>query len=444
MLKIRIGSGAGFQGDRLDPAIELAEKGDIQYLVFECLAERTIAIAQQNRLQNPDQGYDSLLALRMEAVLQQCRKKGIKIITNMGAANPLGGMCKIIEVAKKMNLTGMKIAAVTGDDVLETVLIENCIIEETGCKVSSLQHPVSANAYLGAESIVEALRNGADVIITGRVADPAMYLAPMIHEYHWPMDSYGLLGKGIVVGHLLECAGQVTGGYFADPGYKEVPDLAHLGFPIAEVQEDGTAVITKVAGSGGKITLATCKEQLLYEILDPSSYLTPDVTADFSTVTLTQIGDDQVLVQGGCGKEKPSTLKVSVGYLDGFIVDGRFGYAGLGAVARGKLALEIVAQRIKMSGITCMETRFDLIGVNALNSLVSVPDENTNEVQIRVAVRVVNRLDAMQVGLEIGALGTNGPAGGGGGSMNVREVLGIVSTHIPRSVVTTQVHYEEI
>jgi hypothetical protein len=443
MKKIRIGSGAGFQGDRIDPAVELVEKGDIQYLVFECLAERTIAIAQKNRLKDPSLGYDTLLEARMEAVLRLCREKRIKIITNMGAANPIGGMRKILEVAKRMGIAGMKFAAVTGDDVLETIFKGDYIVEETGEKVSALHQPVSANAYLGAEPIVEALVNGAEVIITGRVADPAMYAAPLIYEFNWPLDNYDLLGKGILVGHLLECAGQVTGGYFADPGYKEVSDLARLGFPIAEVQEDGTAVITKVAGSGGKVNLSTCKEQLLYEIMDPSSYLTPDVTADFTAVTLTQIGDDQVLVQGGRGRPKPAMLKVSVGYLDSYIGEGRFTYAGSGAAARGKLALEIVAERLKMSGIQYLETRFDLIGVNALHGPLPAVHENAYEVQIRVAGRVSNMTDALRIGLEVITLGTNGPAGGGGGSMNAWEVLGIVSTFIPRSAVNTQVHYEE-
>ena len=444
MKKIRIGSGAGFQGDRIDPAVELVEKGDIQYLVFECLAERTIAIAQKNRLKDPSLGYDTLLEARMEAVLRLCQEKRIKIITNMGAANPIGGMRKILEVAKKLGIAGMKFAAVTGDDVLETILKGDYIVEETGEKVSALHQPVSANAYLGAEPIVEALINGAEVIITGRVADPAMYAAPLIYEFNWPVDNYDLLGKGILVGHLLECAGQVTGGYFADPGYKEVSDLARLGFPIAEVQEDGTAVITKVAGSGGKVTLTTCKEQLLYEIMDPSSYLTPDVIADFTAVTLTQIGDDQVLVQGGRGRQKPAMLKVSVGYLDSYIGEGRFTYAGSGAVARGKLALEIVAERLKMSGIEYLETRFDLIGVNALHGPLPAVHENAYEVQIRVAGRVSTMTNALRTGLEVVTLGTNGPAGGGGGSMNAWEVLGIVSTFIPRSAVNTQVHYEEI
>ena len=248
MKKIRLGSGAGFQGDRIDPAVELVEKGDIQYLVFECLAERTIAIAQKNRLKDPSLGYDTLLEARMEAVLLLCREKRIKIITNMGAANPIGGMRKILEVAKRLGIAGMKFAAVTGDDVLETILKGDYSVEETGEKVSALHQPVSANAYLGAEPMVEALVNGAEVIITGRVADPAMYAAPLIYEFNWSMDNYDLLGKGILVGHLLECAGQVTGGYFADPGYKDVPDLARLGFPIAEVQVTAERVKAHFAG----------------------------------------------------------------------------------------------------------------------------------------------------------------------------------------------------
>ena len=302
MKAIRIGTGAGFSGDRIEPAVELAEKGELDYLVFECLAERTIALAQQAKMKDPAQGYDPLLVERMQAVLPACRAKGIRIITNMGAANPLAAAEKVKEVARSLGLGGIKIAAVTGDDVLEVVRSGDYLLEETGEPVGTLGNQlVSANAYLGARPIVEALAGGADIVVTGRAADPAMFLAPQIHEFGWSMEDWTRLGRGTVVGHLLECAGQITGGYFADPGFKDVPDLARLGFPLAEVSADGTAVITKVPGSGGMVTAATCKEQLLYEVHDPARYFQPDVVADFSGVTVTEVGPDRVRVEGGDG-----------------------------------------------------------------------------------------------------------------------------------------------
>ena len=359
--------GAGYSGDRIEPAVELAERGDLQYLAFECLAERTIALAQQERLRDPARGYDPLLEERMEAVLPTCAREGITILTNMGAANPLAGAAVIKEVARRHGLDGLVIAAVTGDDILQEVVGGDYTLLETGEPVAALaDRLVSANAYLGIPPLLEALGRGADVIITGRVADPALFLAPLVHEFGWGLDDWDRLGQGTVIGHLLECAGQVTGGYFADLDRKRVPDLARLGFPLAEVGEDGTAVITKVPGSGGLVTLATCKEQLLYEIHDPAAYLTPDVTADFSGVTLTDAGPDRVLARGGAGRARPGRLKASVGCRDGFIGEGQISYAGPDAVVRGRLALEVVARRLELAGVAAAEIRCDLIGHDAI------------------------------------------------------------------------------
>lgn len=446
MKHIRIGGGAGYSGDRIEPAVELAEKGDIQYLVFECLAERTIAIAQQARRMDPSKGYDPLLEDRMHAVLSICSAKGIKIITNMGAANPISGAEKIKEVAQSLNLPKLKIAAVTGDDVLDTLKTGNVDIEETGAPVASLGDKlVSANAYIGAQPIVEALVNGADVIITGRAADPALFLAPLIHEFGWSMEDWRLLGQGTVIGHLLECAGQITGGYFADPGRKDVADLARLGFPIAEVAADGSAVITKVAGSGGKVSAATCKEQLLYEIHDPRSYFTPDVVADFSGVSITEIGPDRVAVHGGDGRPRTDTLKVSIGYVDSFIGEGQMSYAGPGAAARGRLALDIVAERLKIAGVKYSEIRSDLIGVDAIHgSKLSATEYEPYEVRVRVAGRTDSLREAIRIGNEVEALYTSGPAGGGGAAKSAKEVVAMLSALLPRHLVQPAIHYVEI
>jgi hypothetical protein len=442
---IRIGSGAGFSGDRIEPAVELAEKGDLRYLIFECLAERTIAIAQQAKMRDPAQGYDPLLAERMQAVLSLCRSKGIRIITNMGAANPHAAAERVREVAQSLGLQGMRIAAVSGDDVLEAVRCGDYPLEETGEPVGALGNQlVSANAYTGAQPIVAALAGGADVVITGRAADPAMFLAPLIHEFGWSMEDWTRLGRGTVVGHLLECAGQITGGYFADPGCKDVPDLARLGFPIAEVAEDGTAVITKVPGSGGKVTTATCKEQLLYEVHDPARYYQPDVVADFSGVTVTEIGPDQVQIRGGDGQPRTGSLKVSVGYVDSYVGEGQISYAGPGAVARARLALEIVAERLRLTGVPCREVRYDLIGVDSiLGPKLSAAGHEPSEVRVRIIGRTDNLKDAVRIGNEVEALYLNGPAGGGGATKSAREVVGIRSILLPEGLIEPAVSYVE-
>lgn len=446
MKTIRIGSGAGYSGDRIEPAVELAEKGDIQYLVFECLAERTIAIAQGAKLKDPAQGYDPLLAERMLAVLRPCHGKGIRIITNMGAANPAAAAARVREIARSLGLGGLKIAAVSGDDVLETLKSGGHRIEETGAPVASMaDRLVSANAYLGAAPIVEALKSGADIVITGRVADPALFLAPQIFEFGWSMEDWDLLGKGTVVGHLLECAGQVTGGYFADPGVKDVAGLARLGFPIAEVTEDGGAVITKVAGSGGAVTTATCKEQLLYEIHDPAAYLTPDVVADFSQVRFVQEGTDRVRVSGATGRRRPDTLKVSVGYVDSFIGEGQISYAGPGAVARGRLALEIVRERLALTGVEASELRFDLIGVDSIhgNALSTAGGLEPYEVRVRVVGRTGSLKEAQRIGNEVETLYTNGPASGGGATKSAKDVVAMLSALLPRGLAKPAIEFME-
>ncbi|TBW34860.1 DUF1446 domain-containing protein [Siculibacillus lacustris] len=446
MKTIRIGSGAGYSGDRIEPAVELVEKGDIAYLCFECLAERTIAIGQQAKLVNPAAGYDALLEARMRAVLPQAKARGIKIITNMGAANPQAGAAKIAEVARDLGITGLKIAAVAGDDVLAALLARDVTITETGAPISTMKGAVvSANAYLGVAPIVEALAAGADVVITGRVADPALFLAPLIHEFGWALDDWDRLGKGTAVGHLLECAGQVTGGYFADPGVKDVADLARLGFPIADVAEDGSFVITKVAGSGGRVTPATCSEQILYEIHDPTTYLTPDVIADFSAITLVEDGFDRVRVAAATGRPRPDTLKVSVGYKDGFIGEGQMSYAGTGAVERGRLALRIVEERLKLTGVKTTELRFDLIGVDSIHGpVITERAAAPHEVRIRVTGRTDTLAEAVRIGNEVETLYTNGPAGGGGAWKVARPVVAMLSALLPRDAVVASVELIEV
>lgn len=445
MKTIRIGSGAGYAGDRIEPALELAQKGDINYLVFECLAERTIAIGQKQKQQNPEKGYNELLADRMYAVLPTCLEKGIKIITNMGSANPTAAGQRVLEIAKELGAKQLKIAVVTGDDVRDVLIKQDARLDEIGQPISASGKDIlSANAYMGADAMVNALRDGADIIIAGRVSDPSLFLAPMMYEFNWAADDWEHLGKGTCLGHLLECAGQITGGYYADPGFKDIPHLERLGFPIAEIDQNGDAVITKVTGSGGCVCVDTCKEQMLYEIHRPDSYITPDVVADFTGVTFTQVGDDRVRVQGATGRAKTDTLKVSVGYQDGFIGEGEISYAGPGAVARGRLALEIVKGRFEVCGFAPSEVRFDLIGVDALHGAERSQRSEPYEVRARVAARCITRAQAVKVGNEVETLYTNGPAGGGGVNKGVKEILAMDSTLLARSLVTPTVNYLEI
>lgn len=434
---VRIGAGAGYSGDRIEPAVELAEHGALDYLVFECLAERTIAIAQQARRNNPALGYDPLLEARMCAVLPVAARNGVRIISNMGAANPHAAARKTAQIAQSLSLGGLKIAAVSGDDVLEVVQKGDFHFEESGDRVAKYQDRiVSANAYLGASPIVEALAAGADIVLTGRVADPSLFAAPLIHEFGWRMDDWAMLGQATVVGHLLECAGQVTGGYFADPGYKDVPNLARLGFPIGDVSADGAVVITKAPHAGGLVSAATCKEQLIYEIHDPSQYFQPDVVADFTGVQVIEEASDRVRVTGGSGSARTDTLKVSVGYVDGFIGEGQISYGGPGAVARARLALEIVRERLSLTHAATSEMRFDLIGVDSLYGETGAATRaDPAEVRIRVAGRTNTLEEAQRIGNEVETLYTNGPAGGGGVTKSAREVLAVQSVLLPREAV---------
>ncbi len=443
--RVRIGAGAGYSGDRIEPAVELAEHGQLDYLVFECLAERTIAIAQQARRQDPSLGYDPLLDARMRAVLPVAAPKGVRIVSNMGAANPRAAARRTARIAQSLGVAGLKVAAVEGDDVLDVVLRGAFRFEESGDDVAAYRDRiVSANAYLGAAPIVDALAAGADVVLTGRVADPSLFAAPLIHAFGWRMDDWDTLGAATVVGHLLECAGQVTGGYFADPGYKDVPNLARLGFPIGEVAADGSVVITKVPHAGGRVSAATCKEQLLYEIHDPARYLQPDVVADFTHVAVAEEAADRVRVTGGRGTARPDTLKVSVAYVDGWIGEGQISYGGPGALERARLALGIVRERLALTGVAATELRFDLIGVDALygDATPAVRGEPA-EVRVRVAGRAASAGEAARIGNEVETLYTNGPAGGGGAFKSTREVIAVQSVLLPRAAVTPSFSFVE-
>ena len=432
-MTVRVGAGAGYAGDRIEPAVELARRGDLDYLAFECLAERTLALAQ-GRLDRGEPGYDPRLRERMRRVLPDCADRGTTVVTNMGAADPAGAAEATAAVAEELGLDAT-VASVVGSDVRDRL---DAVREETyeGGRVSDVEGVVAADAYLGVEGIVDALEAGADVVITDRVADMSLFLAPLVFEFDWSVDPLsGPVGQGIVAAHLVECAGQVTGGYFADPGYKDVDGLADLGFPIAEVEADGGLVVTKCPDTGGEVTVRTCTEQLLYEVHDPSEYVTPDAVADFSGVEFEELGEDRIRVTGGDARPRTDTLKVNVCYEDSVVGEGSIGYAGPGAKERADLAASVVEARLERRGVDVEELRVDRIGIDSLHGDLGRDAGEPYEVRLRVAARCRTERDARAVANEVETLYTNGPAGGGGVTTDVRRVIGLASTLIDRDLV---------
>jgi hypothetical protein len=413
----------------------LASQGELDYLALECLAERTIALAQLRKLADPAAGFDPLLETRMTALLPLAVRHGFRIVTNMGAADPLGAGRKVRALAKQLGLR-IKVAVLSGDDVLSLLDPGLRTIEARGALLAEYGELVSANAYFGAEQMLPALATGAEVVITGRVADPSLFVAPLVHEFGWRLDDWRLLGRATAIGHLLECAGQVTGGYFAEPGLKDIPNLAQLGFPWCDADADGNGVLGKVAGTGGAITLRTAKEQLLYEVTDPGGYITPDVVADFTTVSLTEVERDRVAVRGASGRERTHTFKVSVGYRAGFVGEGEISYAGAKALERVKLAGEIVRERLRED---VPDTRVDIIGVDSAHRSDFGHAHAPYEVRLRVAARTSTRMLAERVGAEVEALWINGPAGGGGVRRHTQERIGVVSLLLERSRVQPRI-----
>jgi hypothetical protein len=410
----RIGTGAGFSSDRLDPAVDLVERGELDAVVLECLGERTVAFAHRDRMADPARGYNSLLDRRMRALLPACRKTGTVMITNMGAANPSGAAERTLVLARELGLKGLKVACIEGDDVSALVPANQPFMDEPGTLADIDTPVVGMNAYLGADTILPALDAGADVIIGGRLADPSMFLAAIAHRFGWDAMDTARMGAGTLVGHLLECGMQVTGGYFADPGLKDVANLAQCGYPIAEVQSDGSAIITKLADTGGCVSTQTVKEQLLYEVHDPARYLTPDVTADFSRVDVQAAGDNRVKVSNAGGTKRPDTLKVTVGFDGGFQGEAGVSYAGPAAQERGRLAGEIVRDRLARVLGNKSDLRVDLIGVSSLFATAGVRAVDAQDVRLHVALRSRAKEDAELMLWEVESLLCCGPAGGGG------------------------------
>ncbi len=440
---IVVGCGAGFSADRLDPACALAASGRVGTLALECLGERTLAHGHRDRMRDPAAGFNRYLEPRLRALLPICRRTGTRIVTNMGAANPRAAALASRAVARDLGLAGVRIAFIEGDDVSHR-LPADTQLPEIGKTVGEVGLPVvGANAYLGAEHMLPALAGEAEVIITGRFADPSLFMAPAMHAFGWPLDDWDRLARGTVAGHLLECGMQLSGGYFADPPYKVVPDLAHCGYPMAEIGSDGEVVVTKLGEAGGCVTVRTVKEQLLYEVHDPSAYLTPDVTADFSGAGIEEIGPDRVRVTGIRGRPRPDTLKVTFGFDGGFQGEAGISYAGLGAQDRARLARDILHERI--TGLHRCEgcLRIDLIGMNSLHATAIERLTDTQDVRVQVAFASTRRDQVETVMWEVESLLCCGPAGGGGFRGQVVPKVVTHSAFAPRATVEAQTHWLE-
>jgi len=436
-----IGAAAGFSGDRLDAAdavvATLIARRQPSVLIFETLAERTLALAQLRRRADPQAGYEPNLERLLRPILARCLEHGIRIVGNFGAANPHAAARRVLALASEMGVAAPRVAVVTGDDV-SGAAFKTLLRQQLGAVVERIE-VVSANAYLGAASIAHALREGAQIVVAGRVADPALTLGPTLAHFGWRMDDWDRLARATMAGHLMECGAQVTGGYFADPGYKSVPDLHAVGFPIAEIAESGDCVIGKADHTGGLVDARTVKEQLLYEIHDPAAYLTPDVIADITEAEVRELGRDRVALVGVRGKPRPDTLKVNVFYEGGWLGEGEISYAGPGAEDRARLAADILQRRLQ--GVPL---RIDLIGaVSVLGDdggrfRADTSSAGGTDIRLRAATAHADRAVIDRLLDEVTALYTCGPAGGGGVRTNARQRLQTLSCLVPRATIESR------
>jgi hypothetical protein len=441
---VRIGVGAGMADDRVYPGVKMLETGAVDYLVCECLAERTIARETLNRRRFPDKGYNPMLEERVRAFMPLMRAQNVRMVTNMGAANPVGGAKALRAAAAEVGVEHVRCAVVLGDDVTETVRRhpELRLMDSDSPLEQLLPRMASANAYLGADLVAQALATDAEVIITGRVADSSLFLGTAMYHHGWSYDDYPMLAAGTVMGHLLECSTQVTGGYFADPGKKDVPDLANLPYPLADVGRDGSVVIGKPPGSGGRVDRMTCTEQILYEIHDPARYITPDCVVDLSELGFREQAGDRVAVHGAKAHPRTDFFKVVVGYADGYIGVGEIAYAGINAVARAQLAAQVVQQRFRNEGGIASEIQVDLIGVSALHGDPHRQGERPEpyEVRLRVAGRCPDQRSAELLGDHVRQLNMQGPAAAGGPvNFGAREIIAVDSVLIPRALVRPEI-----
>jgi hypothetical protein len=447
-----VGCAAGFSGDRIDAAgpvvdtlIARLQRGPADqraFLIFETLAERTLALAQLRRRAAPEAGYEPLLDAMLRPVLARCLAHGIRIVSNFGAAHPRAAARLIARMARELGVQAPRIAVVEGDD-LSTPAQRALLRERLGERMDGIRI-VSANAYIGAEPIAAALDDGAQIVVCGRVADPSLTVGPALSHFGWRGDDWNRLGRATMAGHLLECGAQVSGGYFADPGYKDVPGLEAVGFPIAEIDADGNCTIGKADGTGGFVTKATVKEQLLYEVHDPGGYLTPDVTADIAEAEVQAVGPNRVALRGVRGHARPAHYKVNVCYEGGWLAEGEISYAGPRAEARARLAADVLGKRL--DGLTL---RVDLIGAISIladdkgHALAATHDAGLRDIRLRVAAAHGERAQAERLTREVTALYTCGPAGGGGVRTALTPRLNMLSCLLPRESVPVHHHFLE-
>jgi hypothetical protein len=446
--KVYIGAGAGFAGDRTDaagPLVDaLARCDGARFLMFETLAERTLALSQVERRRDPALGYNPALERFIGPVLAACLRGKIRIIGNFGAANPRGAAERILALAQKQKLPLPRIAIVEGDDLSGSLSKAELAAREIGGALLKGDNDlVAANAYLGAGPIAQALDDGADIVVTGRVADSALALGPLMHAFGWKADDWRHLAAGTLAGHLLECGSQITGGYFADPPYKSVPGMAEIGYPIAEIDADGDIVVTKPEGTGGRVDRQTVIEQLLYEIHDPAAYLAPDVVLDVTDVEVAEIGPDRVRVTGARGKPAPETLKATVCVDAGQFGEAEISYAGPNAAARARLAAEIIAERIKTRA-PGLAFRTDAIGVTSIlgdgnAALRKQWASDAPDIRLRFAAQSANAADVELLLDEVEALYCAGPAGGAGVRRRMTPRLASASCLVERKYAVPRV-----
>jgi hypothetical protein len=430
------GCGSAYANDRLEPAAALADSGRVGYLGFDCLAERTMALAQLRRRADPAAGQDE----RIPALVPRLAGfvgRGGRVVGNFGAANPDAAVADFRAGLGALGLSGVRIGVIHGDDVLSAVRDADLPLPELGTTVKELgERVVSANAYVGAEPVVACLERDAQIVLGGRLADPSLFVGPICHEMGWALDDWERVGQATLVGHLLECGVHSTGGNFEDPPWRVVAEPDNLGFPFASVAADGSAVVSKLPGTGGAVDLRTAKTQIYYEIGDPAAYLTPDVTADFSAVRIEDLGDDRVRVSGARGSARPEALKVLVGVDMGWKGVGEISYGGPGCVERARRAEEIVRKRLDTWAPDIEELRIDLQGVDSLFA-DRMPRGYPSEVRLRLAVRSRSADCVRAAVYEVEYL-YFGPAGGGGVVTSVVPALAVTPAFLPRELVAVR------
>jgi hypothetical protein len=417
MKTIRIGNGQGFWGDNVDAPVELLRGGPIDYIGMDYLAEVTLSIMMRQKLKNPKLGYATDFIGFIRRVLPELKERNVRILTNAGGLNPRACRNRIFELARDLGVKGLRVGVVEGDDLLPR--LKGLIAAGNPLKNMDTGEPLapivdrvmSANAYLGAKPVVEALKQDAQIVLCGRITDTALGLAPMIHEFGWPDADWNLLAAGTIAGHIIECGAQCTGGNFSR--FWEVPDLWNVGYPIVEAREDGSFVVTKHEGTGGMVTVDTVAEQLVYEMGDPTGYITPDVIADFTSIRLRQEGKDRVEVSGIEGRPNTPFLKVSASYLAGYKASGQITLSGPRAVEKAKLAAEIVWKRLERAGVTFApeDRETEILGTGAcLPGVFTTPDD-LPEVVLRLGVKHADPTRVERFGKEIAPLVTAGPPG---------------------------------